>query len=57
MVQPFLIKNNMLFLTQVIDTQLLIRGIENIFTYLYLSLERYYTFGYYLLVLVICVII
>lgn len=37
MMQPFLIQNNTLFLTQVIDTELLIRGIKNMF-YLFISI-------------------
>ena len=39
MVQPFLIHNNTLFLTQVIDTELLIRSMVSMF-YLFISLVK-----------------
>jgi uncharacterized membrane protein len=39
MIQPFLIQNDTVFLTQVLDTELLMRSVENMF-YLFVSVFR-----------------
>jgi len=53
MVQPFLIQNNTLFLTKVIDTEILIRSMINMF-YLFISLVKTIMYLGLLLIIGIC---